>query len=154
MTLNELLEKLTCDAKEIERLQDQRKNKSDPLESDFTATVKRKPVNSHTLTDVIADLTDFTNNHTKKRNNRIPNEGMMNGHGRVGLTNGSESPAIRKINSESENSSSVSPSLSERSNGVSWSDQVGQIQPQKNIFHKKKKHSKTFHVILSCVWLL
>ncbi|XP_055709703.1 tensin-1 isoform X6 [Phlebotomus papatasi] len=124
MTLNELLEKLTCDAKEIERLQDQRKNKGDPLENDFTATVKRKPVNSHTLTDVIADLTDFTNNHTKKRNNRIPNEGMMNGHGRVGLTNGSESPAIRKINSESENSSSVSPSLSERSNGVSWSDQV------------------------------
>ncbi|XP_055683289.1 uncharacterized protein LOC129790094 isoform X4 [Lutzomyia longipalpis] len=127
MTLDELLEKLNCDTKEIKRLQEQRKNQQDPMESrlnegDFSATVKRKPgMNTHTLTDVIADLTDFTNNHVKKKQNRIPNDGLMNGHAR--LSNGSESPAIRKINSESE-SSSVSPSLSERSNGVSWSDQV------------------------------
>lgn len=33
--------------------------------------------------------------------------------------------AIKRLTSESENSSSISPSLSERSNGVSWSDQVG-----------------------------
>lgn len=34
-------------------------------------------------------------------------------------------PTIRRLTSESDNSSSISPSLSERSNGVSWSDQVG-----------------------------
>lgn len=48
--------------------------------------------------------------------------------------------AIKRLTSESENSSSVSPSLSERSNGiVSWSDQVccahKKIGPSMFIFH-------------------
>lgn len=44
------------------------------------------------------------------------------------ILNGSKNlmePTIRRLTSESDNSSSISPSLSERSNGVSWSDQVG-----------------------------
>lgn len=75
------------------------------------------------LTDVIANLTDFTRHETLRQS----------------LTNGNRSPsivnsnrqyleptnnAIKRLASESENSSSISPSLSERSNGVSWSDQV------------------------------
>ncbi|XP_059617125.1 uncharacterized protein LOC132262014 isoform X3 [Phlebotomus argentipes] len=125
MTLNDLLEKLKCETKEIERLQDQRRELHNPLANNYSATVKRKPaVNAYSLKDVMDDLEEFTSSHEKKRQNRLPGEALTNGHARAGLTNGSESPAIRKINSESENSSSVSPSLSERSNGVSWSDQV------------------------------
>ncbi|XP_037026523.1 uncharacterized protein LOC119067561 isoform X2 [Bradysia coprophila] len=75
------------------------------------------------LNDVIANLTDFTRHETMRQS----------------LTNGNRSPSIvnnnrqyleptnnviKRLASESENSSSISPSLSERSNGVSWSDQV------------------------------
>lgn len=42
--------------------------------------------------------------------------------------------AIKRLTSESENSSSVSPSLSERSNGiVSWSDQVCCVHKEKSV---------------------
>lgn len=67
----------------------------------------------HELNDVIADLTDF-------RRYRC-SDSLSNSSS----NNSPPSNAIqRRLISESENSSSISPSLSERSN-VMWSDQVG-----------------------------
>lgn len=67
----------------------------------------------HELNDVIADLTDF-------RRYRC-SDSLSNSSS----NNSPPSNAIqRRLISESENSSSISPSLSERSN-VIWSDQVG-----------------------------
>lgn len=63
------------------------------------------------LCDVIANLTDFTR-HESIRQHRSH-------HRHPCLDNN-----MQRLTSESENSSSISPSLSERSNIVSWSDQV------------------------------
>lgn len=61
------------------------------------------------LSDVIADLTEFDMNEQIKRES---------------LINKIQNGTIRRLTSESENSASISPSFSEKSNGVSWSDQV------------------------------
>ncbi|XP_031636537.1 uncharacterized protein LOC116349303 isoform X3 [Contarinia nasturtii] len=73
------------------------------------------------------------NNNNFNNNNHINNNyvttngnGINNNHiNRVHNYHEPSNNAIKRLTSESENSSSVSPSLSERSNGiVSWSDQV------------------------------
>lgn len=68
-----------------------------------------------------------TNGNSNNNNTTITNTHNHNNHiGRI-VHNYHEpsNNAIKRLTSESENSSSVSPSLSERSNGiVSWSDQV------------------------------
>lgn len=75
------------------------------------------------LNDVIANLTDFTRHETMRQS-------LTNGNRSPSLVNNNRqyleptNNAIKRLASESENSSSISPSLSERSNGVSWSDQV------------------------------
>lgn len=99
------------------------------------------------LNDVIANLTEFTRHETMRQlslingngnghtmpaiaNNQSNNYHQHNNHNNNhnnhvnGGRNYQESNAIKRLTSESENSSSISPSLSERSNGVSWSDQV------------------------------
>lgn len=67
------------------------------------------------------------NSNSNSNNNTIITSHIHNNHiGRI-VHNYQEpsNNAIKRLTSESENSSSVSPSLSERSNGiVSWSDQV------------------------------
>lgn len=76
-----------------------------------------------TLNDVIANLTDFTRHESMRQS-------LTNGNRSPSLVNNNRqyleptNNAIKRLASESENSSSISPSLSERSNGVSWSDQV------------------------------
>lgn len=75
------------------------------------AMMRRKPTRTPELSDVIADLTDFDQTETMRRESS--NSPKINGGG-----------PIKRLTSESENSSSISPSLSEKSNGVSWSDQV------------------------------
>lgn len=76
------------------------------------AMMRRKPARAPELSDVIADLTDFDNSETLRREST--NSPKINGG--VG--------PIKRLTSESDNSSSLSPSLSDKSNGVSWSDQV------------------------------
>lgn len=70
----------------------------------------------------------FSNNHTNNNyhlhnnyNNYHINH-TINGNHRLHYQEPTN--AVKRLTSESENSSSISPSLSERSNGVSWSDQV------------------------------
>lgn len=72
------------------------------------------------------------NNNYNNNNHISSNYVTTNGHGinnnHINRAHNYHEPcnnAIKRLTSESENSSSVSPSLSERSNGiVSWSDQV------------------------------
>lgn len=64
------------------------------------------------LSNVIADLTDFDNSETMRRESSNSPK-ILNGGG-----------VLKRLTSESDNCSSVSPSLSDKSNGVSWSDQV------------------------------
>lgn len=52
-------------------------------------------------------------------------QSINNNNNNLILNGNKMEPTIRRLTSESDNSSSISPSLSERSNGVSWSDQVG-----------------------------
>lgn len=77
----------------------------------------------HELNDVIADLTDFrryrcSDSLSNSSSNNSPPSNVVQ----------------RRLISESENSSSISPSLSERSN-VMWSDQVGGINENKTYHH-------------------
>lgn len=77
---------------------------------------------------------NFNNNNNHISSNYVTTNGNGNGNGnginnnhinRVHNYHEPSNNAIKRLTSESENSSSVSPSLSERSNGiVSWSDQV------------------------------
>lgn len=94
------------------------------------------------LNDVIANLTDFTRHETIRQlsltnGNHSPSPSIGNGI----ITNGNCSSKysnsnheqgnivnmVKRLASESDNSSSISPSFSERSNGVSWNDQVYSI---------------------------
>lgn len=86
--------------------------------------VEKNNVRIHdSLNDVITNLTDFTRNEAIRQS-------LTNGNRSPSLVNNNRqyleptNNAIKRLASESENSSSISPSLSERSNGVSWSDQV------------------------------
>lgn len=91
--------------------------------------------NNHINSNYITSTTGNSNN-----NNTITTNHIHNNHvGRI-VYNYQEpsNNAIKRLTSESENSSSVSPSLSERSNGiVSWSDQVC-------CAHKKSVHLYLF----------
>lgn len=81
------------------------------------------------LNDVIANLTDFTRHETMRQlslanGNSSPivvHNNHINGRSPQFETN---STVMKRLASESDNSSSISPSFSERSNGVSWNDQV------------------------------
>lgn len=84
------------------------------------------------LNDVIANLTDFTRHEHIRQLSLTSNGGHSpsvisnggGGHSRYSFEPLANS-VVKRLASESENSSSISPSLSERSNGVvSWSDQV------------------------------
>lgn len=84
------------------------------------------------LNDVIANLTDFTRHEHIRQLSLTSNGGHSpsvvsnggGGHSRYSFEPLANS-LVKRLASESENSSSISPSLSERSNGVvSWSDQV------------------------------
>lgn len=73
--------------------------------------------------------TASNNNHHLNNNNNYHLHNTHNNHHHINHINGNryyQEPiiAVKRLTSESENSSSISPSLSERSNGVSWSDQV------------------------------
>lgn len=73
---------------------------------------------------------NYNNNNNHINNNYVTTNGNGNGihNDHINRAHNYHEPsnnAIKRLTSESENSSSVSPSLSERSNGiVSWSDQV------------------------------
>lgn len=114
----------------------------------------KRNVFDENLNDVLANLIEFseneslpyanghlTNGHNHhsnhlnnnySNNNHISSSYVTNGHGinnnhinRAHIYQEPSNNAIKRLTSESENSSSVSPSLSERSNGiVSWNDQV------------------------------
>lgn len=86
--------------------------------------IEKNNVRTHdSLNDVITNLTDFTRNEAIRQS-------LTNGNRSPSLVNNNRqyleptNNVIKRLASESENSSSISPSLSERSNGVSWSDQV------------------------------
>lgn len=92
-----------------------------------TSTAQSNGVHSN-LNDVIANLTDFTRTETIRQlsltgSNGNNSPGISNTNGRYSFEQAHM--VVKRLASESENSSSISPSLSERSNGiVSWSDQV------------------------------
>lgn len=107
----------------------------DKNHNEAAAAATAKTTNGiHTsLNDVIANLTDFS------RHELIRQQSLTNGrHSPIIVieqqqqptrytfdSSASSSAATRRLASESEKSSSISPSLSEQSNGVvSWSDQV------------------------------
>lgn len=63
--------------------------------------------------------------HHSVHHTSINNTNYMNHRAQMSMYHEPSNNAIKRLTSESENSSSVSPSLSERSNGVvSWTDQV------------------------------
>lgn len=77
------------------------------------------------------------NNHVNSNNHSNSNNHTGNNHRSY------QEPcnnAIKRLTSESEHSSSISPSLSERSNGVSWSDQVGSGYETRLFFTIHLKH--------------
>lgn len=81
------------------------------------------------LSAIIADLTEFGSQHSSgsdSNSNWAKTNGDLNGYSGSTTSEKSEpiNQTIKKIVTESESSSSISPSLSERSNAVSWSDQV------------------------------
>lgn len=71
---------------------------------------------------------NFNNNNNHVSSNYVTTNGNGINNNHINRAHNYHEPsnnAIKRLTSESENSSSVSPSLSERSNGiVSWSDQV------------------------------
>lgn len=75
------------------------------------------------LNDVIANLTDFTR-HETQRQLSLTNGNSPCANGNSKYTESSTNNTVKRLASESDNSSSISPSFSERSNGVSWNDQV------------------------------
>lgn len=75
------------------------------------------------LNDVIANLTDFTR-HETLRQLSLTNGNSPCPNGTSKYTESSTSNTVKRLASESDNSSSISPCFSERSNGVSWNDQV------------------------------
>lgn len=77
---------------------------------------------SHQQTNILNNHANNYHLHNNHNNHHINN---INGNRHYQ----EPSNAIKRLTSESENSSSISPSLSERSNGVSWSDQVRSIYP-------------------------
>lgn len=75
----------------------------------------------------------MANGHHQQHHTSISNSNFIN-H-RAQIYQEPSNNIIKRLTSESENSSSVSPSLSERSNGVvSWSDQVCDCIHQKKLF--------------------
>lgn len=137
LALDRLLKSLAIENTKIEEQLDQLNNgnsrdsygnSSSPSEIfKFPPPIRDKNHNkiekNDSLNDVIANLTDFTRHETMRQS-------LTNGNRSPSLVNNNRqyleptNNAIKRLASESENSSSISPSLSERSNGVSWSDQV------------------------------
>lgn len=78
------------------------------------------------LSAIIADLTEFGSQHSSadSNSNWTKANGDLNGYGSTSDKSEPMNQTVKKLMSESESSSSISPSLSERSNAVSWSDQV------------------------------
>lgn len=77
------------------------------------------------LSAIIADLTEFGSQHSGDSNWAAKPNGDQNGY--ASTTSEKSEPinqTVKKLVTESDCSSSISPSLSERSNVVSWSDQV------------------------------
>lgn len=104
--------------------------------------------NNHINSNYLTSTTGISNSNNTITTSHIHNHNV----GRI-VHNYQEpsNTAIKRLTSESENSSSISPSLSERSNGiVSWSDQVCCV-------HRKIGSSMfIFHIFLfrSVLWLI
>ena len=93
---------------------------------------QRYCLESTTTASTISSSTSSSTNNNSNINHIINNNGINNNN----------LVAIKRLASESENSSSISPSLSERSNGiVSWNDQVqcGFQISRLQLFQKKKR---------------
>lgn len=112
------------------------------------------------LNDVIANLTDFTRTESIRQMSLTNGGGNSPNGNRYSFDQPPANNHIKRLASESENSSSISPSLSERSNGVSWSDQVQfivliyngdkfiQCISRSTQNSHKQKYSKKFFLIL------
>lgn len=103
-------------------------NKNNNNNNNYAMT-SRLAINDHELSAIIADLTEFGSQHSSSGGDsgqwtKITNGGDSNGSTASDRSDPLMNQTIKKLTDVSDCSSSISPSLSERSNGVSWSDQV------------------------------
>jgi hypothetical protein len=102
--------------------------------------------NTNELSVVIANLQDYNNEHNLKvrqtsLNNNFSNNSHFNGNTNHPHINSTlqryNNNHIKRLGSVSESSLSISPSLSDKSNGVSWSDQVNKAFFKPGVSQKK-----------------